>query len=62
MLTDRANALTDRTSCCQTDILTEKLIGQWSDNILCNNPINLVSESEQDNYNILAAGCALAEI
>ena len=33
-----------------------------SDYILCKNPINLVSVSEQDNNNTLATGYALAEM
>ena len=35
---------------------------EWSDYILCKNPINLVSVREQDNNNTLAAGYALAEM
>ena len=56
---DRAKALNDKRP---LTLFAVRL--RWQTNsILCKNPMNLVSVSEQEYYKkLLAAGCALAEI
>ena len=56
---DRAKALNDKRP---LTLFAVRL--RWQTNsILCKNPMNLVSVSEQEYYKkLLASGCALAEI